>query len=443
MKLTVAELFAGVGGFRVGLNSVTSIDAQTGRAIEKGPWSFVWANQWEPSTKAQPAFGCYSRRFGEENHSNADIHAVKKDDLPDFNLLTGGFPCQDYSVARSLSGEKGIEGKKGVLFWQIRDTLVAKHPPFVLLENVDRLLKSPSTQRGRDFAVMLRVFDDLGYDVQWRIINAADYGMPQRRRRIFIFAYDRQTLYAQQFLAADDKFQCCLLNQAFPLTTSEQIHHQDLRAYVDLPQLSSGYEGSGFESCGYTLNGQVWHTKAQPIPEKPTTLGQIVDRVARECPESKASSFEGDKLEKMRYLKGAKKIERLRPNGEPYIYSEGPIPFPDSLDEPGRTMLTSEGTINRSTHIIKDQAIFRALKPEEAEALQMFPLGWTNTMTTKQRFFMMGNALVTGVINRLEPHLRKVIEREPELSPPDASLKKPEEVPSEDYQLTFYFAEPK
>lgn len=185
MKKTVIELFAGVGGFRVGLNDIHGFD-DNGKAIENRDWKFVWANQWEPATTVQHAYDCYVTRFGNEC-SNEDISKVDSKDIPNHTLLCGGFPCQDYSVARSLSKEKGIEGKKGVLFWDIARILKDKKTPFFLLENVDRLLKSPSKQRGRDFGIMLRTLSDLGYNVEWRIINAADYGAAQRRRRIFIF----------------------------------------------------------------------------------------------------------------------------------------------------------------------------------------------------------------------------------------------------------------
>ncbi|HPK29149.1 MAG TPA: DNA (cytosine-5-)-methyltransferase, partial [Bacilli bacterium] len=195
MEKTVVELFAGVGGFRVGLNNITAID-ETGKAIEHKTFDFVWANQWEPSTKAQHAFDCYNLRFpSKTENSNVDISKVDKNTIPNHTLLCGGFPCQDYSVARSLSGAQGIEGKKGVLWWQINDILTVKRPPFVLLENVDRLIKSPAKQRGRDLGVMLRCFYDLGYALEWRVINAADYGHPQRRRRVFIFAYHQSNSY--------------------------------------------------------------------------------------------------------------------------------------------------------------------------------------------------------------------------------------------------------
>lgn len=199
MEKTAIELFAGVGGFRVGLNHVSSFD-EKGKAVENGNFHFLWANQWEPSTKIQHAYDCYNKRFASSSseNSNVDISKVNKKDIPDHSLLCGGFPCQDYSVAHSLSKEKGIEGKKGVLWWQIRDILIAKKTPFVFLENVDRLIKSPAKQRGRDFGIMLRCLADLGYAVEWRVINAAEYGLPQRRRRTYIFAYRKNTAFYKQ-----------------------------------------------------------------------------------------------------------------------------------------------------------------------------------------------------------------------------------------------------
>ena len=169
----VAELFAGVGGFRIGL-------AAAG-------WKTTFSNQWEPSTKAQHASDVYVAKFGEVGHSNEDIATV--DALPKkIDLLVGGFPCQDYSVAKSANAAKGLEGKKGVLWWEILRLAKAHKPRFIFLENVDRLLKSPSKQRGRDFAIMLKTLGDEGYLIEWRAVNAAEYGFAQRRIRVFIVA---------------------------------------------------------------------------------------------------------------------------------------------------------------------------------------------------------------------------------------------------------------
>ncbi|MBF1115364.1 MAG: DNA (cytosine-5-)-methyltransferase [Solobacterium sp.] len=410
MKKTVIELFAGVGGFRVGLNDINGFD-NNGKAIENRDWKFVWANQWEPATTVQHAYDCYVTRFGNEC-SNEDISKVNSKDIPNHALLCGGFPCQDYSVARSLSKEKGIEGKKGVLFWDIARILKDKETPFFLLENVDRLLKSPSKQRGRDFGIMLRTLSDLGYNVEWRIINAADYGAAQRRRRIFIFGWKETTKYNENIDYIGPKYliaQEGVFARAFPIEQEDSKYRcLDLLQYEDTVDITKHFKAE-FENAGIMINGKVWTRKITPIYEEPITIGEIREK-------RKGLSkyiLTGEKLKKFEYLRGGKKILRTRPDGTEYYYSEGSMSEYDSLDLPGRTMLTSEGSVNRSTHIIPDKETgkLRLLTPIEAERLQSFPDDWTNTgMPENRRYFMMGNALVTKVINRIEPILREIIE---------------------------------
>ena len=415
MEKTVVELFAGVGGFRVGLNSIDSFDA-TGHAIEKGDWKFVWANQWEPTTKTQHAFDCYNLRFGgtDSNSSNIDIALVNKSDIPNHTLLCGGFPCQDYSVAHSLSKEKGIEGKKGVLWWQIRDTLIAKRTPFVLLENVDRLTKSPAKQRGRDFGIILRCFADLGYAVEWRIINAADYGMPQRRRRTYIFASRKGTNFyktLKQSNAVDVITMEGIFAKAFPIQKDNIIiTTSNLKDdYNDIVDISNKYKFT-FQNSGFMINGIVYTAKTTPILEKAVTLGQIVEKNA-----DKHFYLSKQEIEKFEYLRGSKKISRKSSDGHAYVYSEGAMSPYDDLSLPGRTMLTSEGSINRSTHILKDPTMgkLRKLTPIECERLQQFPDNWTDSgMPEKRRYFMMGNALVCGIVRRLGNFIDKIIANE-------------------------------
>lgn len=411
MKKKVVELFAGVGGFRVGLNKVTAIN-KNGKAIENGDWDFVWANQWEPSTKAQHAFDCYTKRFGNDC-SNLDISLVDKNNIPNHSLLVGGFPCQDYSVARSLSKEKGIEGKKGVLFWEIAKVLEAKKTPFFLLENVDRLLKSPSTQRGRDFGIMLRTLYDLGYNIEWRIINAADYGAPQRRRRIFIFGWLKSTKYNQSLLSISnlDLITTGFFSSIFPVQPlTEPACENDLTQYQDTVEMTQEYRFT-FQNTGIMKDGLVTTVKTEPIYETPIPLSAI-----RETTKDLSKYIlPEDKLSKVEFLRGAKKIERKSPDGRIYYYSEGAMSPFDSLELPGRTMLTSEGSMNRSSHFIPDYHTgkLRKLTPIEAERLQCFPDNWTNTgMPESKRYFMMGNALVTMLISRMEPKLNEIITNE-------------------------------
>ena len=418
MEKTVVELFAGVGGFRCGFNDVT-FDGKN--VTEQDNWDFVWANQWEPSTKTQAAFDCYCERFGEsENHVCEDICKIDKTIIPNHTLLVGGFPCQDYSVARSLSNEKGIEGKKGVLWWQIAEVLESKQPPFVLLENVDRLLRSPSTQRGRDFGIMLRTFLDKGYAVEWRVINAAEYGFPQKRRRVFIFAYHKSTNYYKKmskFPAEQIVYTKGVFASNFPVKgfKSENGNTNISKSeFKDLVYISNGFDFHFF-NAGCMVDGIIHTYKVQPIEcENVTTLGDILEK-----DEVDEKYFLLDeKLEKWTFLKGSKKIKRTKPNGEEYFFSEGQLSFPDRLDAPARTMLTSESTTNRSSHVVKDQISgnLRTLTPVEAERIQMFPDNWTNieskAMTERRRFFMMGNALVVGVVEKLGHYLEKIVEDE-------------------------------
>ncbi len=414
MEKTVIELFAGVGGFRVGLNEVTL----TGDKVEEKPnFKFVWANQWEPETKSQDAFNCYVKRFGSSGTSNIDISLVdKKKEVPNHNLLTGGFPCQDYSVARSLSNEKGIEGKKGVLWWQINDILKAKKPSFVLLENVDRLVKAPSKQRGRDFGTILRCFCDLNYSVQYRIINAADYGHSQRRRRTYIFAYLNKTKYGKEMIKKSAKEimeKDGIFAKGFPVEQNNPaISTTDIssKKFADLLDLQKVF-AFDFGNSGYISKGIVNTEEANPITIESIKINQIM----LTCQVDNSLFLSKSSLEKFKKLKGAKKLLRTAKNGHQYWYSEGPIAWPDYLDRPGRTMLTSEGTINRSTHVIEDFVTkkYRILDPVECERLQEFPDNWTNTgMTRKKRYFMMGNALVCGIVKTIGFEISKIMDKE-------------------------------
>ncbi len=397
MDKTVCELFAGVGGFRLGLEKASQ------------EWNTVWANQWEPGKKVQHAFECYCSHFGKnDNHVNKDITEIDKNNIPNHNLLVGGFPCQDYSVART--GAQGINGVKGVLWWQIREILETKAPKFVLLENVDRLLKSPTKQRGRDFGVMLGCFSDLGYSVEWRVINAAEYGFAQRRRRVFIFAYKNTTKYFKKMKNQTDED---IINQkgffatTFPIEECKNINIKEFK-YNDIYDVSDNFK---YEFCnsGIMRNGEIATAKIMPKFEEPLTIKDIVESNVDD------KYYLGEELSKWEYLKGAKKIDRISKSGHFYTFSEGPISFPDPIDKPARTMLTSESSVNRSTHVIKDLQTgqLRLITPLEAERIQGFDDNWTNTgMPEKFRYFCMGNALVVGIVARMGKTLNSIFEVE-------------------------------
>ena len=411
MEKTAIELFAGVGGFRCGLNHV---ELKDDKVVEKENWKFLWANQWEPATKSQEAYECYAKRFDEDSVSNVDIFEVDKHDIPDHTLLVGGFPCQDYSVAQTLSNSKGIEGKKGVLWWAIEQTLAIKQPPFVLLENVDRLLLSPAKQRGRDFGIMLRSFFENGYDVQWRVINAGEYGLPQKRRRTYIFAYHKSTNYYKEMQKVKDRdviFEKGLFVQQFPLKSEYQaISETSISEYKDLKDVSDNFKCQ-FYNAGVMTNGGIYTVKVK----SDYNLIYPLRNIREENPVDEKYFLNDKQIEKFAFLKGSKKIPRVKPNGEPYYYCEGSMPFPDNLDAPARTMLTSESGVSRTTHVIEDFKTkkLRLLTPRECERINGFPDDWTNTgMSDKKRYFMMGNALVVGIIEKIGKEIENIIESE-------------------------------
>jgi len=397
LEKTLCELFAGVGGFRLGLEKSSN------------EWKTVWANQWEPGRKSQHAFDCYCTHFGKNDiHVNEDISTVNKVDIPNHNLLVGGFPCQDYSVART--GAKGIQGKKGVLWWDIREIIEVKKPKFIILENVDRLLKSPASQRGRDFGVILACLNELDYDVEWRVINAADYGYAQKRRRTFILAYHRSTTYSALI---SKEVPLNIINKsgffakAFPIEKLISLNETKLN-YESIADISENFKYE-FGNTGYMEFGNIYSTNSIPVYESPILLRELLV----ENPDEKY--FLGSNLEKWEYLKGSKKIERTSKTGHKYIFSEGSISFPDSIDSPARTMLTSESSLNRSTHVIEDPISkkLRLITPVEAERIQGFPDDWTNTgMPEKFRYFCMGNALVVNLIERMGYYLNDIFENE-------------------------------
>ena len=406
-KLKVIELFAGVGGFRLGLENT-------------GNYEVVWSNQWEPSTKRQHASEVYEARFGSENHSNEDIAEVDTNEIPDAEVLVGGFPCQDYSVATTLKNSKGLIGKKGVLWWSIHRILSEKENPprYLILENVDRLLKSPSTQRGRDFAIILKSLDDLGYAVEWRVINAADYGMPQRRRRIFILAYHKSTsIYnaLEECNKLDWMHRSGTIADALPiqnptkkqdLYTSREIESESFTLTGSLLKISENFnEGrklSPFENTGIFIKGKVFTVKTLPNYDgKRMVLGDILQNGEVDVP----FFIPSDDYPKWEYLKGAKKETRKAKNGFEYQYKEGGMIFPDALDNASRTIITGEGgkTPSRFKHVVQTAKGLRRLTPVELERLNMFPDTHTELegVSDTKRAFFMGNALVVGVVEKL------------------------------------------
>jgi len=466
-EIRVVELFAGVGGFRLGLEGWQGKSASSHytEAFES-PYKVVGSNQWEPSSarsgELQEANIVYHRNWPDSassQHYPHDLNTVASPDftdkkvaglIPDHDMLVGGFPCQDYSVAGVNT--KGIEGKKGVLWWNIHKILQVKRPKYVFLENVDRLLKSPTNMRGRDFAIMLATLNDLGYTVEWKVINAADYGMPQRRRRVYIIAYHQKAKISIKdlttWIETDGTFAT-----AFPSAFNGAVQQFELEK--DIQKVSNDYNLGKFLNCGIMhkgkiamadfkaicspkqyshfsksyqllgdvlLNGEMKDASYFVDAKKP--LKQALVKITQPGFETDARlKRQGDvielqtELDKWIYLKGRKAEERVTSKGK-FFYKEGPLSLTDDLDKPSRTIITSEGGpgASRFKHLIEIKGKYRRLHPIELERLNMFPdnhtaLGLANgkevAISPARRAFFMGNALVVGVVEKVGEELKK------------------------------------
>lgn len=396
--IRTVELFAGVGGFRLGLQAASD------------SFDVIWANQWEPSMREQYAFDCYTAHFGNgEQHICQDI-AKAKNSVPDHDLLVGGFPCQDYSIMKKNSA--GIEGSKGILWWQIDDILREKRPKYVLLENVDRIIRSPAKQCGRDFSIILRCLYEKGYAVEWRVINAADYGYAQRRRRTFIVAYHNQTQrfrdLAEGVCTKGLKYmhhyvmERSLLAKAFPIASHSRSFTEswvDEMVYPDIPDVA--FQQKVFlYNAGVMMNGRIYSVDVHPQCKAPIPLRDILEKGNVDA----HYFLRKEDMPRWLYAKGAKNERRKRKDGSEYWFSEGSVQFPEPLDRPSRTMLTSEAQVGRTSHVVVDPLTgrLRTLTPIECERLNGFPDGWTDTgMPEKMRCFCMGNALVVPLVTEI------------------------------------------
>jgi DNA (cytosine-5)-methyltransferase 1 len=285
----------------------------------------------------------------------------------------------------------------------------------LILENVDRLLKSPAKQRGRDFALMLKSLDNLGYNVEWRVINAAEYGLPQRRRRIFIFGSKKNSSISKSLKnlsnleIIENKG---VLGHAFPCASCDvdnDLFEKHISLNESLKKISAHFSYN-FLNSGIMIDGNVETLKVSSVFHgKPITLKQILEKKNID----NEFYINNQDIKKWREHKGAKKITRTTKDGFSYNFSEGSMCFPDDLDKPSRTIITSEGgsTPSRFKHVIKDSKSYRRLLPVELERLNMFPDNFTKhkDITNSKRAFFMGNALVVGIVEKLGTVLSKLV----------------------------------
>jgi len=570
-EFKIIELFAGVGGFRVGFENISPKN------------KVVWSNQWEPSTKRQHASEVYEARFGKEGHCNDDINKVLSQDIPQHDILCGGFPCftaghqvltengyvnieniktndmvlthtgtykrvvvpmkktsnhlykikikgvdkilettmehpfyvleknniketpqwvetkdldkskhlllkhidftseldnyvednQDYymyeiedisfeevevevevynfeveednsytvedfivhncqtfSIMRPKNkseGLSGVKGDKGILFWEIHRIAKENKTPYLFLENVDRLLISPAKQKGRDMAVIVKSLNDLDYIVEWRMVNAAEYGMPQKRKRVFIFAYKKDSeiankLFPNGYVVKEEIKKILednsMFGKSFPIKSIEEKDIKSFELSEDFYDVSEDFnkgnkEKNPFLNSGIAINGNVFTIKTETDYNGSYTL--LKDIILPDS-EIEEEFFADDKETYEKWRKAKDKIHKERINkitGETYIFKGGAVPFPDKLDSAARTIITSEGgkSASRTTHVINPEGRLRRLHPIELERIQGFPDNHTKLegVSNAKRGFLLGNALVVGVVERVAKTIQELL----------------------------------
>lgn len=278
---------------------------------------------------------------------------------------------------------------------------------------------------------MLACLNDLGYSVEWRVINAAEYGFGQRRRRVFIFAFRNDTRYSnkideknlrnwiheegffvKQFPIVSNHLSDDNGQMSFTIESKKVDSEECVMEYEDIVDVSDTFK-MDFRNSGIMTNGRIYTEQTTPLYDGKFTL--LRDLLETDVDEKFYLDGDKEKLEKWKYLKGAKKIERTSKTGHKYVFSEGPLSFPDPIDRPARTMLTSESSVNRSSHVVEDPQTgrLRLLTPMEAERINGFEDNWTNSgMPQKFRYFCMGNALVVGLVTKMGNYIKEIVENE-------------------------------
>jgi len=247
-KLRYIELFAGIGGF--------------GLALNRQGHTCVYANEWD-----KYAAQTYEKNFGHKPDTN-DIKDIESNNIPDHDLLLGGFPCQSFSVAGKRGG---FNDTRGTLFFEIARILKDKRPTYLLLENVKGLL---SHDNGRTFQTIMRTLDELGYDLQWQVLNSKNFGVPQNRERVFIIGHLRGESRPKIFpIRKDDEIPSKRQRQISPTITQRYYKQGQSDRYIAVEKpvaipvltpdrIKKRQNGRRFKKDGepsFTLTGQDKH----------------------------------------------------------------------------------------------------------------------------------------------------------------------------------------
>ncbi|GFM87636.1 hypothetical protein PSCICO_30350 [Pseudomonas cichorii] len=356
------ELFSGIGGFRIACDSL---------GIET-----IWAN--DINTKAAAV---YRANFGSESFHEGDINLLL-DTIPDHDILTGGFPCQPFSSA----GKKlGIEDMRGTLFEKIVDILKKKSPRYFVLENVKRLL---SMDNGKHFATILDALSKVGYLVEWRVLNAIDFGLAQNRERIVIIGRKDQTPNSH----------LCNQEDISELTPAQIRQAADFSSWKNIED-----HGAKFNTWGLALHGKFFHAKLNRFSEKQKDV-KLYD-ILETRPDARFF-FTEDTLER---IKNSDEVNRYYSGVEILYNQKGGARMGYSIFGINGVAPTLTCTASRHYERYKVGNEYRRLTNVEYARIQGFPDQHCNTASVYDQYTLYGNAVPPVLV---EWALRKVINHE-------------------------------
>jgi DNA (cytosine-5)-methyltransferase 1 len=367
--LRVFSMFTGIGGFEVGLTN-------SNLAYEMVGFSEV----------DKYAIQIYNKHFkGIKNYGDATT--INETELPNFDLLVGGFPCQAFSMAGK---RKGFNDTRGTLFFDIARILSKKKPKYFILENVKGLL---SHDKGRTLQTIFGVLSDLGYEYQWEVLNSKNFGVPQNRERVYIVGHLRGTSRPK----------------IFPIGQSEEISDTSRESQGSESSQISSTITSNYKRGVHAMGEQyIVENKLKQIGNIDTKghnsiWGRVYDTQGISATINAHGGGLGAKtgLYKVQVREATKKGYAVAEEGDSINLS-----VPNSNTRRGRVGKQIAQTIDTGMqqHTLQDSQI-RRLTPRECERLQGFPDDWTEGISDTQRYKCLGNAVttnvVTAIINRL------------------------------------------
>ena len=344
------ELFGGIGGFSYGIRKANQSLRRTEQDLEERG-----NNRDSPSRgneKKKQKFSCvyyseidkyavqtYNKNFG-TSWKPTDIRKVPAEQVPDHNLLCAGFPCQSFSIAGK---RKGFVDTRGTLFFEICRIAQVKRPKILFLENVKGLLNH---DEGRTFATILQSLFELGYWVEWQVLNSKHYGVPQNRERVFIIGH----------LGKEPR------QKVFPIGESHK-NITESKGKVGWAKSKTTISGAIGMKQDRQHNTYIVHNLQPRSPDRPS-------------------------------YKKAIEAGLPKPGGSGHLTKNDGMSY--CLDS------TQSQAIEYSNNI-------RRLTPTECERLQGFPDGWTEGVSDSQRYKLLGNAVTTNVIEAITRKIQQTL----------------------------------